>query len=711
MEGNINNGKELWKAVHKVTGKNQSHSIKELQYQGKTSIGNSQIAETLNEFFCGKLIKIKQSLAKPPTPYVEELMIQPPQYPELSFLEITKSQLDTYVKELKNTGANGTDTIPAHVFKDAYFLWHREMLHLTNLSLCTGIFPNCLKKTKILPSLKKGKEETNPESYRPISSLNMLAKVIERAGIDQLQNHCESNKIICDEQHGGRARHSTATCLVELQEEYQKAKDSGLKCGIMAIDLSATYDLCNHKILDQQIRIAGADNLVRKWVQSFLGGRYQLVEISGTCSKLTRSLEMGLCQGSRASGTLFAIYTNALPKAAQTNNNENEQIPTMREENIGNKKERDREQKTDQTHKEKQENEKNEEQQRKKINVKINKEESKLEGKKTRKDKLRSKAMKRKMNENGNKATEKRKRKKKVLDKKDIVRTKQFVDDTSVLVAASTNARLKILLQNTYLKLERHLICLEMAINREKTQLTIMCPNEEGREITITAGEKKIKHQQSLTILGFQFAEDGKMDTYLWKGESNLTRAIRIKVSMMRVIKPFVSQKQLANIGNMVINSQILYMAPLWALTSQGNIEMIQKAQTKAARQLTWTRRIKYTEKIHRQDLMEKIGWLNVRQMLDQSTVNLVKKAAVNRASQEINNMFNLKENGNRRKAQQFLIETENTTKRKGINILEQGKRIFNQLPIEMRNNTMNDYQFKKELKLHTKEHNLLPYH
>ena len=201
------------------------------------------------------------------------------------------------------------------------------------------------------------------------------------------------------------------------------------------------------------------------------------------------------------------------------------------------------------------------------------------------------------------------------------------------------------------------------------------------------------------------------MDTYLWKGESNLTRAIRIKVSMMRVIKPFVSQKQLANIGNMVINSQILYMAPLWALTSQGNIEMIQKAQTKAARQLTWTRRIKYTEKIHRQDLMEKIGWLNVRQMLDQSTVNLVKKAAVNRASQEINNMFNLKENGNRRKAQQFIIETENTTKRKGINILEQGKRIFNQLPIEMRNNTMNDYQFKKELKLHTKEHNLLPYH
>ena len=87
--------------------------------------------------------------------------------------------------------------------------------------------------------------------------------------------------------------------------------------------------------------------------------------------------------------------------------------------------------------------------------------------------------------------------------KKKLHKWSQYRSEEISPVAASSNARLKILLQTTYLKLERHLICLEMAINREKTQLTIMCPNQEGREITITAGEKKIKHQQSLKVLGF----------------------------------------------------------------------------------------------------------------------------------------------------------------------------------------------------------------
>ena len=144
----------------------------------------------------------------------------------------------------------------------------------------------------------------------------MLAKLVERAGIDQLQEHCDTHMIISPEQHGGRKLHSTTSCLIELQEEFLQAKDKGLKCALMAIDLSAAYDLCCHNTLDQQIRLTGADNLVRKWTNSFLSQRKQMVEINGTLSDTTDSLNLGLCQGSRSSGTLFAIYTNELPKAA-----------------------------------------------------------------------------------------------------------------------------------------------------------------------------------------------------------------------------------------------------------------------------------------------------------------------------------------------------------------------------------------------------------
>ena len=153
------------------------------------------------------------------------------------------------------------DTVTAAIMKDIYLVWNKEILHSANLSLCTGTFPQILKRTKILPALKKGKDPKAPASYKPISSLPMLGKLVERAGFDQIQLHIENNNIISSSQHGGRKGHSTTTCLQEIQEAYHKSKSLGLKSAIVAIDLSAAYDLCSHEVIDQQLRLAGACSL------------------------------------------------------------------------------------------------------------------------------------------------------------------------------------------------------------------------------------------------------------------------------------------------------------------------------------------------------------------------------------------------------------------------------------------------------------------
>ena len=181
--------------------------------------------------------------------------------------------MDKVIKSLKNSGANGFDSITSTVLKDIYVVWHAEILHLTNISLCTGVFPDELKRTKILPSLKKGKEANNPSNYRPISSLPMLGKVIEKCGFEQLKEHCEKHDIISKDQHGGRSRHSTTTCLLELHEQEAKLKAEGLKTALIAVDLSAAYDLVSHRIMDQQLRLVGAGELFRKWSNSFLSNR------------------------------------------------------------------------------------------------------------------------------------------------------------------------------------------------------------------------------------------------------------------------------------------------------------------------------------------------------------------------------------------------------------------------------------------------------
>ena len=304
-----------------------------------------------------------------------------------------------------------------------------------------------------------------------------------------------------------------------------------------------------------------------------------------------------------------------------------------------------------------------------------------------------------------NKGARKRKGKTKLKER---ICSRQFVDDNTVMVGAQNYEELKKLLQTTYNKLEEHLIKLEMAINREKTQLTIMGKSLEGNKITIIAGEKQIQHQPSLQVLGFTFCEDGRMDEYLWKGNNNLIRSLRSKTSMLRIIKPYVSINQLTNIGNMILNSAILYAAPLWAQTGTVNLNKIQVAQTKAAKQLLWCGRTKKNQITHRQETLDKAGWMNVQQLTNSATINLIRKAANNESSTGINSMFNYNSNNNIRPNMRNKIKTEPTTRRRTPNILERGTQLFNQLPNELRER-MSNHKFKSKLKEHSIDHDRLP--
>ena len=168
-----------------------------------------------------------------------------------------------------------------------------------------------------------------------------------------------------------------------------------------------------------------------------------------------------------------------------------------------------------------------------------------------------------------------------------------------------------------------------------------------------------------------------------------MVKAIKNRSSMLRVIRPFTSQNQLAMIANATLNSLIQYVAPLWSQTGTVNLQRIQTAQTRAARQITWHRRTSKEELEHRQTLFESIGWLNVTQIANQSTLQIVSKALNKRTSKGINQMFTWKEAGSRREAGSHQATTENTNKRKGPTLLDKGRELFNKLPLNLCNNSL----------------------
>ena len=64
---------------------------------------------------------------------------------------------------------------------------------LANLSLSSGIFPSLLKTGQVTPLLKKpGLNPSDPASYRPITNLSTLSKILEKLTFNRLRQHIVS---------------------------------------------------------------------------------------------------------------------------------------------------------------------------------------------------------------------------------------------------------------------------------------------------------------------------------------------------------------------------------------------------------------------------------------------------------------------------------------------------------------------------------------
>ncbi len=71
------------------------------------------------------------------------------------------------------------------------------MLRLFNFSWSLGRFPDTWKLAVTVPILKPGKSAADPLSYRPISLLPCIGKLMERLVYERLYWWLEHNNMLC----------------------------------------------------------------------------------------------------------------------------------------------------------------------------------------------------------------------------------------------------------------------------------------------------------------------------------------------------------------------------------------------------------------------------------------------------------------------------------------------------------------------------------
>jgi hypothetical protein len=203
-----------------------------------------------------------------------------------------------------------SDPMPTRVLKENVDVLAPFLVMLFNRSLALGFFPSQFKAAHITPLLKKTDlDPADVKSYRPISNLSVLSKLLERLVARQLLDYLTAENLLPELQSAYRANHSTETAVLKVLTDILRAVDDGDFAVLTLLDLSAAFDTVDHGTLLERLRVTyGLNGNVINWLTSYLGGRTQHVR-RGTSSTIPTAVLCGVPQGSVLGPLLFLLYT------------------------------------------------------------------------------------------------------------------------------------------------------------------------------------------------------------------------------------------------------------------------------------------------------------------------------------------------------------------------------------------------------------------
>ena len=216
------------------------------------------------------------------------------------------------MKRMKPKRVHGVDWIDSYSLKVASPLIEDALIHLVNLSIVGGTFSTRWKPQLIFPLHKKNEKDI-VGNYRPVSHLVQVGKMVEYAVYFQIVDHFIKNNLFHPNHHGSLAHHSTATAITQLFDMCLEAADNTELSAICLLDQSAAYDLLCHQGLKDKLKLYNFSESSIQWLQSYLGGRTQVVQVESRTSCELHCGDNAVPQGSVLGGLLHVINSNDFP--------------------------------------------------------------------------------------------------------------------------------------------------------------------------------------------------------------------------------------------------------------------------------------------------------------------------------------------------------------------------------------------------------------
>ncbi len=155
--------------------------------------------DEFNDHFVDKVGKIRRSLDGAPPPALRRL---DPDQPRLSkFRPVMSGDVAAVMAAVKPSASEGTDGLPMNVLRAAGPGLHPHLARLANAVVDAG-WPPQWREAVVQGVWKKRGPREDSASYRPVSNLPAVSKVVERLLLPQITGQFENVGLLPDSQLG-----------------------------------------------------------------------------------------------------------------------------------------------------------------------------------------------------------------------------------------------------------------------------------------------------------------------------------------------------------------------------------------------------------------------------------------------------------------------------------------------------------------------------